>query len=178
MNDKVNGKIYVLGDDIDTDQIIPAQYLNLLPNKPEERRELGSCALIGLPDGHPPFVESGQYESEYPIIIAGKNFGCGSSREHAPIALSAAGVQAVVAQSYSRIFFRNSVNTGLLYPFEIDSRICEELKTGQQVELDLNANTLTVSDSGKVYTLNSLGDAEVIIKSGGIFEYAKKYGTE
>ena len=176
MSDKINGKVYVLGDDIDTDQIIPAQYLNLLPNKPDERQKLGSYALAGLPDGYPPFIEEGAYESIYPIIIAGKNFGCGSSREHAPIALSAAGIKAVVAESYSRIFFRNSVNTGLLYPIETPKRLCDEIKTGEEVELDIQLMTLIHKATGKKYTLNPLGDAEDIIRSGGIFAYAKKQG--
>ena len=85
----ITGTVYVVGDNIDTDQIIPAQYLNLVPTIPEEYKKLGSYALIGLPEGHPPFVEEGQMESVFPIVIAGRNFGCGSSREHAPIALGA-----------------------------------------------------------------------------------------
>ncbi len=177
MSDKVTGKIFVLGDNIDTDQIIPAQYLNLLPTDPEERKKLGSYALVGLPKSSLPFIEEGQYETSYSIIIAGKNFGCGSSREHAPISLNAAGVRIIIAESYSRIFFRNSVNAGLLYPFTSSKRLCDQMKTGEEVEVDLNTKTFTHKPSGKIYSLDPLGDAETIIQCGGIFEYARKYGT-
>ena len=107
----IRGRIYVVGDNIDTDQIIPAEYLNLVPTIPEEYRKLGSYALAGLartPD-QPPFVPPGAMTGPFTIIVAGKNFGCGSSREHAPIALGAAGTKAVVAESFARIFFRNCV---------------------------------------------------------------------
>jgi len=178
MKNKVTAKIYVLGNDIDTDQIISAQYLNLLPTDPEERKKLGSYALAGLPEGYLPFIDKGEFQSIYGIIVAGKNFGCGSSREHAPVALEAAGIKAIIAQSYSRIFFRNSVNTGLLYPFETPDKICDQMETGDEVELDTENRTLLHKESGTTYQLNSLGDAEKIINCGGIFQYAKKYGTE
>ncbi len=176
MSKIVSGKVFVVGDDIDTDQIIPAQYLNLLPNVPEERRKLGSYALTGLPDDYPSFIEEGQYESKFNIIIAGKNFGCGSSREHAPISLNAAGVQVIIAQSYSRIFFRNSVNAGLLYPFEVSSKINNQFKTGDTVDINIDLKTLYHFETSREYALNSLGDAEDIVNCGGIFEYAKKQG--
>ena len=105
----ITGSVYVLGDNIDTDQIIPAMYLNLVPTIPEEYRQLGARALAGLPDSYPPFVQDGRDQSEHSIVIGGKNFGCGSSREHAPVALGAAGIKAVVAESYARIFFRNCI---------------------------------------------------------------------
>ena len=87
--------VYVTGDNIDTDQIIPAQYLNLVPTIPEEYVKLGSYALSGLPDTFPPFVPPPGPKSPYGIVIAGRNFGCGSSREHAPVALGAAGARAI-----------------------------------------------------------------------------------
>src|ERR1700743_738029 len=92
--------VYVVKDNIDTDQIISAQYLNLIPTIPEEYEKLGSYALAGLPDSLYPtrFVKANESKAAYPIVIAGRNFGCGSSREHAPIALGAAGCHAVVAQ--------------------------------------------------------------------------------
>src|SRR3954464_8558541 len=98
------GPVYVVRDNIDTDQIIPAQYLNLVPTIPEEYEKLGSYALCGVLDA-PAFVPAGQTKTPYGIIVAGRNFGCGSSREHAPIAIGAAGGKAVVAESYARIFF-------------------------------------------------------------------------
>lgn len=178
MSEKITAKVYVAGNDIDTDQIIPAQYLNLLPNKPDELEKLGSLALCGLPEGNIPFVKEGEVKSEYQIIIAGKNFGCGSSREHAPISLNAAGVKAVIAESYSRIFFRNSVNGGFLYPYETPDKIVSQFTTGDEVELDIDTNVLVNKTKNKTYQLSSLGDAETIIKTGGIFAYAKEYGTD
>src|SRR5205823_3387147 len=91
MQSVFSGPVYVVRDNIDTDQIIPAQYLNLVPTMPEEYEKLGSYALCGLPDSLYPtrYVKEGQMESEYPIVVGGRNFGCGSSREHAPIAMGA-----------------------------------------------------------------------------------------
>src|SRR5262249_29180333 len=115
----IKGKAYGLGDNIDTDQIIPAQYLTLNPAIPEEYRQFGKYALssvppsqLGLPKGHVPFHTADEFISDYKIIVAGKNFGCGSSREHAPIALDAAGIEAVGAGVYARILFPNAVHRG------------------------------------------------------------------
>src|SRR5260370_35418799 len=95
----VNRPVYVVGDNLDTEQIIPAQSLTLVPTILEEYKKLGSYAMVGLPDELYPdrFIAEGRTESDFKIVIAGKNFGCGSSREHAPIALGAAGGEAVVA---------------------------------------------------------------------------------
>ena len=112
----IRALVYVVGNNIDTDQIIPAQHLNLVPTIPAEYRKLGTLALSGLPADYPPFIKSGAKQAEYGIIVAGRNFGCGSSREHAPIALGAAGIRAIVAESYARIFFRNAIATGEQYP--------------------------------------------------------------
>src|SRR2546425_7966727 len=113
MQSVFTGPVYVVGDNIDTDQIISAQYLNLVPTIPEEYEKLGSYALAGLPESlyKTRFVKEGQLDSEYPIVVAGKNFGCGSSREHAPIALGSAACRIVLAESFARIFFRNAVAT-------------------------------------------------------------------
>jgi 3-isopropylmalate/(R)-2-methylmalate dehydratase small subunit len=172
----ITSKVFVVADNIDTDQIIPAQYLNLIPTIKEEYEKLGSYALAGLPDDVNPikFVPEGQTKTPYGIIVAGRNFGCGSSREHAPIALGAAGVEAVVAESFARIFFRNSVATGELYPVDTPTRICEEIKTGDEATLDLDANTLTVN--GKTYELKPLGDVRPVIDAGGLFNYARQSG--
>ncbi len=176
MTERIKGKIFVVGDNIDTDQIIPAQYLNLVPTVPEEYDKLGSHALSGLPDGHEPFVPEGESRTPYTIIVAGKNFGCGSSREHAPISLGAAGARAVVAESFARIFFRNCIATGELYPVDTTTRLCDRLKTGTEVELNLDANTLTVVDRGETFEMNDLGDARDVISDGGLFEHARKGG--
>src|SRR5688500_3029752 len=135
MQSVFTGPVYAVRDNIDTDQIISAQYLNLVPTIPEEYEKLGSWALAGLPDSLYPtrYVEEGQLDSKYPIVIGGRNFGCGSSREHAPIALGSAGCKVVVAESFARIFFRNCVSTGDLYPCEATERLCDVLKTGEVV---------------------------------------------
>jgi 3-isopropylmalate/(R)-2-methylmalate dehydratase small subunit len=174
--DIVQGKVYVLADNIDTDLIIPAKYLNLVPTLPEEYRKLGSYALAGLPDKYPPFVQPGAFETEYKIVVAGRNFGCGSSREHAPIALGAAGVQAVVAESYARIFFRNTVATGELYPLETEQRLCEMFKTGDQVTISLKTFSIRHAPSGMTYPLKALGAVAPVIAAGGLFSYARDTG--
>jgi 3-isopropylmalate/(R)-2-methylmalate dehydratase small subunit len=171
----IRGKVYVLGDNIDTDQIIPAQYLNLVPTIPEEYEKLGSYALCGVLDA-PRFVPEGATTTPYPIIVAGRNFGCGSSREHAPIAIGAAGGRAVVAESYARIFFRNCVATGELYPVETPTRLTDEFVTSDEAELDLDAGTLTNLRTGARFELRPLGDARPVIDAGGLFAYARKTG--
>lgn len=176
MSHTVTSKVFVVKDNIDTDQIIPAQYLTLVPTIAEEYEKLGSYALIGLPDDLYPvkFVPEGETKTPYQIVIAGRNFGCGSSREHAPIALGAAGVQAVVAESFARIFFRNCVATGELYPYDANERLCDIVKTGDEATLDFDNDTLTVN--GKTYSLKPLGEVRPVIDAGGIFNYARKSG--
>ena len=178
MKSQFTGPVYVVRDNIDTDQIIPAQYLTLVPTIPAEYEKLGAYALVGLPDALYParFVKEGQIDSEFPILIAGRNFGCGSSREHAPIALGAAENQTVVAESFARIFFRNSVATGELYPCELTARLCEVLKTGDVVTVDLDALTVKVHASGEVHSFKPLGDVRPVVDSGGLFNYARKTG--
>src|SRR6267143_1358141 len=147
------GPVFVARDNVDTDQIIPAQYLNLVPTIEDEYIKLGSYALCGLPESLYPvrYVKDGQLDSEYPIIVAGRNFGCGSSREHAPIAMGSAECRVVLAESFARIFFRNCVATGELYPCEATARLCDVLKTGEVVTVDLDAATVTVKNSAKIY---------------------------
>ncbi|WCJ61150.1 3-isopropylmalate dehydratase [Fontisphaera persica] len=178
MQSVIKGPVYVVRDNIDTDQIIPAQFLNLVPTIPAEYEKLGSFALWGLPESQYPirYVKEGQLDSEYPIVIAGRNFGCGSSREHAPIALGSAGCRAVVAESFARIFFRNCVATGELYPCESVDRLCEILQTGDVVTIDLDAGTVTVEATGKVFKLKPLGDVRPVVDAGGLFNYARKTG--
>jgi 3-isopropylmalate/(R)-2-methylmalate dehydratase small subunit len=172
------GPVYVVRDNIDTDQIISAQFLNLVPTIPEEYEKLGSYALDGLPKSLYPtrFVAEGKLDADYPIVVAGKNFGCGSSREHAPIALGSAGCHVVLAESFARIFFRNSVATGELYPCEITERLCEVLKTGDVVTVDLDTQTVTVKNTGKVYHFKPLGDVRPVVDAGGLFNYARQSG--
>ena len=176
MGKVIRGAIFVVDDNIDTDQIIPAEYLTLVPSKKDEYEKLGSYAMVGLPDRYDKFVEPGAMKTKYPIIIAGENFGCGSSREHAPIALGASGVQAVVADSYARIFFRNCSATGELYPWESSVRLCNLFETGQEVSIEFDTNQLVNHTLGKVYKLNPLGEVGPVIDAGGIFAYARQTG--
>ena len=146
MSSVIEGPVFVVRDNIDTDQIIPAQYLNLVPTIQEEYEKLGSYALIGLPEPLYParYVVEGEMDSNYPIVVAGRNFGCGSSREHAPIALGSAGCKLVLAESFARIFFRNCVATGELYPCDITDRLCDILKTGDEVRVDLDLSLIHI----------------------------------
>ncbi len=178
MQSVFTGPVYVVRDNIDTDQIIPAQFLTLVPTIPEEYEKLGSYALYGLPDSLYPvrYVKDGQIDSEYPIVVAGRNFGCGSSREHAPIALGSAGCKVVLAEGFARIFFRNSVATGELYPCECVDRLCDALKTGDVVSVDLDAGTVRVQATGKVYRFKPLGDVRPVVDAGGLFNYARRQG--
>jgi 3-isopropylmalate/(R)-2-methylmalate dehydratase small subunit len=183
MQSIITGKAYVLGDNIDTDQIIPAQYLTFNPAVPEEYRQFGKYALssvppaqAGLPKGHIPFHTDDEYISGYKIIVAGKNFGCGSSREHAPIALDAAGIEAVVAEFYARIFFRNAVNGGYLLPFECAERLCEKVCTGDELRIEVAEGILRNQTTGEEWPLKPLGEVAPILEAGGLFEYARKVG--
>src|SRR5439155_23269571 len=178
MQSVFTGPVYVVRDNIDTDQIIPAQYLTLVPTIPEEYEKLGSYAMCGLPESLYPirFVNEGQLDSEYCIVVAGKNFGCGSSREHAPIALGSAGAKVVLAESFARIFFRNSVATGELYPCECVDRLCEILKTGDVISVDLDTSTVTVDATGRTYRFKPLGDVRPVVDAGGLFNYARQSG--
>ncbi len=175
---KFTGPVYVVRDNIDTDQIIPAQFLNLVPTIQEEYEKLGSYALWGLPNAQYPtrFIKEGAMDTEYPIVIAGRNFGCGSSREHAPIALGAANCECVVAESFARIYFRNCIATGEVYPVECGERLCEIFKTGDLATVDIESGFITHEATGKTYPLKPLGEVKPVIDAGGIFDYARKHG--
>lgn len=179
----IKGKAFVLGDNIDTDQIIPAEHLVYSLSDPEESKKYGHFALsgvplsnAGLPKGGKTFIEGDNYLSEYSIIIGGSNFGCGSSREHAPFALRVAGARAIIAESFARIFYRNCVDGGFLIPYEASQKLNNKIKTGDEVEVNLNENYIKNHSSGERFTLNPLGDILPIIEAGNIFEYARQNG--
>jgi 3-isopropylmalate/(R)-2-methylmalate dehydratase small subunit len=178
MTSVVTGPAFVVRDNIDTDQIIPAQYLNLIPTIPDEYEKLGSYALCGLPESLYPtrYVKEGRLDSEYPIVVAGRNFGCGSSREHAPIALGSAGCRIVLAESFARIFFRNAIATGELYPCELSDRLCDVLKTGDVVTVDLDKATVRVEATDRASSFKPLGEVRPVVDAGGLFNYARKSG--
>ena len=174
----IQGQVFVVRDNIDTDQIIPAQYLSLVPTIPEEYKKLGSYALIGLPEQHYPlrYVEDNEMESKFPIVVAGRNFGCGSAREHAPVALGAAGCKLVLAESFARIFFRNCVATGELYPCDVTVRLCDILKTGDELSVDLDEGTVSIKANDEVYSIKPLGEVRPVIDAGGLFNFARETG--
>jgi 3-isopropylmalate/(R)-2-methylmalate dehydratase small subunit len=183
MESIITGKAYVLGDNIDTDQIIPAQFLSYNPSIPDERKYFGRYAnsgvpeeQAGLPNGNIRFVPENEFRSEFAIIIGGKNFGCGSSREHAPLALAEAGVRAVIAEFYARIFFRNSVNGGYLLPLESESRLVEHVQTGDTLTIDLKAGIVKNHRTGVQHKILPLGDVLPIVEAGGVFAYARETG--
>ncbi|MEI7767442.1 MAG: 3-isopropylmalate dehydratase [Phycisphaerae bacterium] len=183
MQKQIKGKAFVVGDNIDTDQIIPAKYLAFNPSDPAERKFFGMYAMDGLPKGQGGlpggdlrFVAPEQFKSEYTIVIGGQNFGCGSSREHAPLAIAEAGGVCVIAEFYARIFFRNCVNGGYLVPFETKTRLVDKIRTGDELIIDLPTSKLTNVTTGETYTLEPLGDVAPIIEAGGVFHYAKQTG--
>jgi 3-isopropylmalate/(R)-2-methylmalate dehydratase small subunit len=179
----IKGKAWVCGDAIDTDQIIPASHLVYSMKVPEERKLYGRYAMSGvpanqqgLPFGNMPLTAEDAFASEYSVIIGGSNFGCGSSREHAPFAIAEAGCEAVVAESYARIFYRNSVDGGFVVPFETRVRLVDRIRTGDEVEIDTVRSTLHNHTTGEDFLLNPLGDVAEILKAGNVFEYARQQG--
>ena len=180
MDKIITGKAYVLGDNIDTDQIIPAEHLVYSLTDEEESKKYGMYALsgvplskAGLPQGNTPFMIDQNFESEYSIIIGGSNFGCGSSREHAPYALQKAGVKAIIAQSYARIFYRNAIDGGFVVPYEISFPLNQEVKTGDILRIDVQKNTIYNDTTFNEHVLNALGEVLPIIEAGGLFQYAR-----
>ncbi len=183
MSGMIKGKVFVLGENIDTDQMIPAEHLVYSLEDPEEKKFYGKFALSGvpatesgLPQGQIPFTAEGKFESDYKIIVASNNFGCGSSREHAPAALQIAGVQAVIATSYARIFYRNSVDGGFLIPYESKVDLSKEVSTNDKLEINEETSEVKNLTTGKTYQLNPLGSVSEIVKAGGIFKYARENG--
>lgn len=157
---KIEGKVWNFGKDIDTDLIIAARYLNT--SDPKE------LAKHVMEDADPTFVAK---MVPGDIIVAGDNFGCGSSREHAPIALKAAGVAAVIAPTFARIFYRNAFNMGLPI-FELPESL--EIKEGESVSIDMDAGTITNVTNGKVYNFIPIPPfMQELIAAGGLMNYAE-----
>ncbi len=160
----IRGRVFRFGDDIDTDAIIPARYLNT--SDPDELRK--HC----MEDADPAFSSK---VSRGDIIVAGKNFGCGSSREHAPIAIKASGVSCVIASSFARIFFRNSFNMGL--PIFESDEASAEVKEGDIVEVDASTGLITDVTTGKQYRSRPIPQfMQELIADGGLMEHILKRG--
>jgi 3-isopropylmalate/(R)-2-methylmalate dehydratase small subunit len=155
----ISGKVWKFGDNIDTDLIIAARYLNT-----SEPKELAKHVME---DADPDFVSK---VKEGDIIVAGENFGCGSSREHAPIALKAAGISAVVAKSFARIFYRNAFNMGLAI-FELKET--DEIVEGCEIKIDMDNGR--IENQSKVYDFAPIPEfMQELISCGGLINYAKK----
>ena len=162
MKDIITGRVWKFGDDIDTDIIIPGRYLVLTDEK-----ELAKHAMEGLDPEFNGKVQEGD------IILAGKNFGCGSSREHAPIALKAAGISAVVAESFARIFYRNAINVGL--PLLESEKISSKITEGDKIELNMDKGILKDETTGEEYKLKKLPEFMLeILNNGGLIPYLKE----
>lgn len=162
MKTVLRGTVLTVGNNIDTDMIVPGRYLELTDPK-----EIGRHCLAGISeDIGPNFPQGG-------IVVAGTNFGCGSSREHAAIALINMGACAVLADSFARIFFRNGINLGL--PLVVCKGIAKHVRDGQTITLDIEAGTVTVEETGEVLQAEALGDkAMEILEAGGIKPMMRK----
>lgn len=154
-------RVIKYGNNVDTDVIIPARYLNTT-----DEAELASHCFEDL-DGD--FKEKAR---ERKIIVGGENFGCGSSREHAPIALSASGIEAVLALSFARIFYRNSVDGAYLLPIEIDEKTYSSISENDELEIDTSKNEIKNITKNELYSMKPFPDLiSKIISAGGIFKY-------
>lgn len=158
----LNGRTWRFGDDIDTDAIIPARYLNT-----SDPRELAMHVMEDADKEFPNKVKAGDF------LIAGKNFGCGSSREHAPIAIKAAGIQAVIAKSFARIFYRNSFNIGLAI-FE-SAEASEKVQEGDIIEIDADNGIIKNITRNEQYSVRPIPSfMQELIAAGGLIEWTKK----
>lgn len=160
------GNVWKFKNDINTDEIIPARYLNT--SDPEE---LAKHCMEDADPGFPGKVKKGD------IIVAGSNFGCGSSREHAPIAIKASGVACVIAKSFARIFFRNAYNMGL--PILECEDIYDRIQEGDVLEVNLNEGKIVEKKTGAVFSAQPVPEfMQQLIESGGLMNYVKKKREE
>ncbi len=157
----IKGRVWKFGDDINTDEIIPARYLVTTDPK-----ELAKHVMEDADPEFPNKVKPGD------IIVGGKNFGCGSSREHAPLAIKGAEVAAIIAESFARIFYRNAINLGMTI---IESpEIAKEAEEGDELEIDMEKGIVRNLTKGKEYKIKPLPeDLRKIQEAGGLMEYAK-----
>ena len=159
---KLQGKAHKFGDDINTDEIIPARYLNT--SDPQE------LAKHAMEDADPEFMKKARTGD---FIVAGKNFGCGSSREHAPIALKAGGLSGVIAGSFARIFYRNAFNMGL--PIFESEVAAQEIQPGDEISVDLDSGVINDLTTGKTYTSQPLPPfMQELIAHGGLMAHTMK----
>jgi 3-isopropylmalate/(R)-2-methylmalate dehydratase small subunit len=158
----LKGKVWRFGDDVDTDAIIPARYLNT-----SDPAELARHVMEDADKDFSAKVRQGD------IVVAGKNFGCGSSREHAPISIKAAGIRAVIARSFARIFYRNSFNIGL--PIFESRDASDKIREGDVVEVDADKGVIRNLSRGEQYTAEVIPPfMQELIAAGGLIEWTKK----
>jgi 3-isopropylmalate/(R)-2-methylmalate dehydratase small subunit len=163
---KVKGTVFKYGDNIDTDAIIPARYLNTSDSK--------ELAKHCMEDIDPAFVEK---VKQGDIIVANKNFGCGSSREHAPIAIKASGVSCVIAGTFARIFYRNAINIGL--PILECEEAAKNIEQGDELEVDFRAGIIHNLTENQTYKVQAFPEfMQEIIKADGLINYIKKNMTK
>lgn len=156
---KAEGRVFKYGDNVDTDVIIPARYLNS-----SDPKELAQHCMEDIDKDFVKDVQRGD------IIVANKNFGCGSSREHAPIAIKAAGVSCVIAETYARIFYRNSINIGL--PIMECPEAAKGIDSGDQVQVDFDSGTITDLTKGQSWKGQAFPPfMQKIISAGGLIPY-------
>lgn len=156
------GKVFKYGDNVDTDVIIPARFLNS-----SEPAELAAHCMEDIDPAFASKVKKGD------IIIGGKNFGSGSSREHAPLAIKSSGVACVIAGSFARIFYRNSINIGL--PILVSTEAATNIKKGARISVDLDTGQINDLDQNKVYQSEPFPEfMQEIIKAGGLIEKIRK----
>lgn len=162
MTKKLEGKVWCYGDNIDTDVIIPARYLNSF-----DPQELATHCMVDIDEDFAQKVEVGD------IMAAGKNFGCGSSREHAPIAIKASGISVVIADSFARIFYRNAINTGLVV-LEIGEEV-KKIHAEDKLSVDLSTGIIENLTTGENFQAMPLpGFIQDIAKAGGLINYIKQ----
>ena len=158
----IKEKVIKYGDNVDTDVIIPARYLNTF-----DEAELASHCFEDLDESFPEKVK------ERKIIVGGENFGCGSSREHAPLSIKASGVKAIIAPSFARIFYRNAINIGL--PVLVNADAAAEISDGDEVEIDMDKGQIKDITTGSDYKMPPLpGFIQEVIASGGYINHTKK----
>ena len=158
----MHGTARKFGDDVNTDEIIPARYLNTI--------DPGELARHCMEDADPTFVQKARPGD---FIVAGENFGCGSSREHAPIAIKGAKVSAVIAKSFARIFYRNAINIGL--PIIESAEAADDIRDGDTINVDLTAGVIENVTRGRTYkALPFPEEMQQIIRAGGLMEFIKK----
>jgi 3-isopropylmalate/(R)-2-methylmalate dehydratase small subunit len=162
---KIKGKVHKFGNNINTDEIIPAKFLNI-----SDARELGSHCMEGIVPGFAKRIKKGD------IIVGGKNFGCGSSREHAPVSIKACGVSSVIAESFARIFYRNAINIGL--PI-LECKQAGKIKKNNLLEINLNRGIIRNLTKGQTYRAMSFPKfMQELIAAGGLMQWVSKRHTK